>query len=282
LKPSNLETVMIDQLPAYEVRAHNTSVDSDNKIHDDTVARQFGFRGGLVPGVTVFGYLTVPIVARFPEWLERGSMRVRFTNPFYEGDPVLVRAEATVVEDCVSIDATAEQKDGPICANAYAIIGACLESNARPRISDYETRPLPSPESRLPATPAALIPGTVLGTLVERLDLKADQEGLLRVTGEHFRIYRGENAVAHPIVLLGMANHILMHNVALGPWIHASSELVNYSAARDGEEITVRGFIADAFQSKEHEFIVLDLLLTSGDRLVQQVRHTAIYRIRPA
>jgi hypothetical protein len=28
----------------YEVNAFNTAASSDNKIHDDTVARQFGFR----------------------------------------------------------------------------------------------------------------------------------------------------------------------------------------------------------------------------------------------
>jgi len=34
-----------------EVSAYNTAAASDNKIHDDSVARRFGFRGGLVPGV---------------------------------------------------------------------------------------------------------------------------------------------------------------------------------------------------------------------------------------
>jgi hypothetical protein len=273
---------MIERLPTYEVEARNTSADSENKIHDDAVAGRFGFRGGLVPGATVFGYLTVPIVTRFPQWLDHGTMRVRFTQPFYEGDPVVVRAEATKSEDCVLIDATAEHKDGPICASASASIDAGLERRGLPRMSDYETRPLPSAETRLPATAEALIPGTVFGTLVERLDLKADQQGLLIQIGERLTIYFGENAVAHPIVILAMANQLLMHNVALGPWIHASSELTNFSSARDGEEITVRGVIADAFQRKGHEFVVLDLLLTAGDRLIQQVLHTAIYRIRPS
>jgi hypothetical protein len=34
-----------------EVSAYNTAAASDNKIHNDSVARRFGFRGGLVPGV---------------------------------------------------------------------------------------------------------------------------------------------------------------------------------------------------------------------------------------
>ena len=42
----------------YVVKAYNTATESTNKIHDDDVARTYGFRGGLVPGVDVYAYLT--------------------------------------------------------------------------------------------------------------------------------------------------------------------------------------------------------------------------------
>ena len=42
---------------AYEVRAFNTATASENKIHDDAVARRFGFHGALVPGVEVYAYM---------------------------------------------------------------------------------------------------------------------------------------------------------------------------------------------------------------------------------
>src|SRR5215470_14693568 len=137
---------MIEHLPVYEVRARNTSADSENKIHDDTVAARFGFSGGLVPGVTIFGYLTVPIVARFPQWLDRGAMRVRFTQPFYDGDPVVVRAQASSGGEGVSIDVRAERRDGTICATATANVSTGLEYNIQLRVSQYQSRPLPSPE----------------------------------------------------------------------------------------------------------------------------------------
>ena len=38
-------------LSPYRVEAFNTAKASENKIHDDDVARRFGFGGGLVPGV---------------------------------------------------------------------------------------------------------------------------------------------------------------------------------------------------------------------------------------
>src|SRR5271155_364058 len=70
-------------------RAVNTAADSENKIHDDQVAAQFGFRGGLVPGVTVYGYLAARALDYFGEaWLERGAMDVRFQHPIYDGEEV--------------------------------------------------------------------------------------------------------------------------------------------------------------------------------------------------
>jgi hypothetical protein len=60
-----------------------------------------------------------------------------------------------------------------------------------------------------------------------------------------------------------------------------ASDLINWSAARNGETISVRGRIADCYEKKGHEFVVLNLLLVADERrIVQQVRHTAIYRPR--
>jgi hypothetical protein len=43
----------------------------------------------------------------------------------------------------------------------------------------------------------------------------------------------------------------------------------------------VRGRIADCFERKGHEFVVLNLLVVAEEiRIVQQVRHNAIYRPR--
>ena len=46
------------QLQAHTLTAHNDAAASANKIHDDAVAQQYGFRGGLVPGVSVYAYMT--------------------------------------------------------------------------------------------------------------------------------------------------------------------------------------------------------------------------------
>ena len=78
-------------LPPYRVRTHNASEHSENRIHSDDIARQFGFKGALVPGVTVFSHMTRPMVEHYGErWLGAGVADVTFFKPAYEGDLLTV------------------------------------------------------------------------------------------------------------------------------------------------------------------------------------------------
>jgi len=87
---------MSEALPDYRVKAVNTSSDSENKIHDDATARRYGFAGGLVPGVTVYAYLTQPLVAGLGRaWLQRGTAAVKFVKPVLDGEEVHVTGEIT-------------------------------------------------------------------------------------------------------------------------------------------------------------------------------------------
>ncbi|MFY9556458.1 MAG: hypothetical protein WAV20_07790 [Blastocatellia bacterium] len=263
----------------HRVRARNTSPDSENKIHDDATAASFGFRGALVPGITVYAYMTVPIVEKFGlAWLERGSMQVKFHQPFYNGDQVNITAEADA-GDPIKIAVTAAREDGTVCATALAAVNDRSAWLGEPALEDYPEAGSPPGDARPVPSPESLLPGGLLGTVAEIV--RAPDSAVLESLDERLPIYRGDEAVAHPFNLLRLSNQILMSNFQLGPWIHAASDLINWSTARDGEKISVRGRIADRFDRKGHEFVVLEVLLVAGEsRVVQQVRHTAIYRPR--
>ena len=71
---------MTSRLEAYSVVAYNTAKLSENKMHDDQVARRFGFSGGLVPGVDVMAYMIhLPVEEMGPgvsgARVDRGALR---------------------------------------------------------------------------------------------------------------------------------------------------------------------------------------------------------------
>src|ERR1700675_359967 len=89
---------MTSRLEAYRVSAYNTAKLSENKMHDATVARRFGFSGGLVPGVDVVAYMMhLPVAKWGRAFLERGLIEARFVKPVYDGE---------------TADVTGEEKDG--------------------------------------------------------------------------------------------------------------------------------------------------------------------------
>src|SRR5688572_7857029 len=88
----------------YKVRTHNPSSHSENRMHSDDVARKFGFKSALVPGVTVFSHLTQPLVARFgAAWLACGTADVSFSKPAYEGELLTIRTVGTEGESTFSL-----------------------------------------------------------------------------------------------------------------------------------------------------------------------------------
>src|SRR5713226_3682372 len=79
-------------LPEYRVSAAAPADPAENKIHEDRLARELGFRGGLVPGVIVYAWMTHPIIAPLgPACLDHGRFSVRFANPVYNHQPLTVQ-----------------------------------------------------------------------------------------------------------------------------------------------------------------------------------------------
>src|SRR5436190_2843861 len=88
------ETGMPSGVEPYRVQAYNTAKQSENKMHDDTVAKRFGFSSGLVPGVDVMAYMMHMPVARWGRaFLEHGLIDARFVKPVYDGENAEVTAE---------------------------------------------------------------------------------------------------------------------------------------------------------------------------------------------
>ena len=52
-------------LPEYRIKVSIDLADSNNRIQEDEYARRYGFHAGLVPGMSVFAYMSRPLVDLF-------------------------------------------------------------------------------------------------------------------------------------------------------------------------------------------------------------------------
>jgi len=267
---------MTERQASYRVRAHNASTESENRIHSDDVARQYGFSGGLVPGVTVYAYMTRPVVELLGrDWLERGTISARFVKPFYEGEEVSVEAVATDASDgVVTVELTAVRPDGEVGGTGTATLPPVPFPGPDP--SEYPEVPMSA--DRPPADEDSLALGTVLGTVAS--GFHADRAGeYLDLVADDLELYRS-GSVAHPGWLLQHSNLALSLNAKLGPWIHVSSEVTNFRAVVDGDRVAARARVADRYERKGHRFVELDVLYVVDGRPVEHVHHTAIYEPR--
>jgi MaoC like domain len=264
------------ELPLYRVIGYNYATDHDNKIHSDDVASQYGFKGGLVPGVGVYAYLTHPVVEAFGrEWLARGAMTAKFLKPIYHGEEVSVRSR--VIND-TTIGLELFNSDELLCA-----VGEASLSPAPAPINPAHFPHRALPISRPAATIANLPPGLMLGSLNWALDAAALAAKFLSEMRATLPLYFGTDAVCHPAYYLAQANEILMANVRLGPWIHTGSAVQHFDLPPAGEQLSLRGAVIEAFEKRGHEIIVLELgLFAAETRPIAHIRHTAIVHLREA
>ena len=257
----------------YTVEAYNVSHASENKIHDDTIAKKLGFTGGLVPGVEVYAYATHLAVAQWGRaWLERGALECRFQKPVYDG----AQATASGMLADGDIDFKIES-GGELCSTGRASVPR--EPSPPPAITDYAVSVPPALEARPAASPESLPKGKVLGIRPFTLSEEVWRAYLADVRERH-PIYAAER-LGHPGQLLRQCNSVLRENVALPPWIHTGSKVQNYSAAQVGDEITARARVVDNYERKGHRLVDLDVLLVANDaRVLARVLHTAIYQLR--
>jgi hypothetical protein len=263
-------TVMPSHLAPHSVRARNFAAASENKIHDDTVAQRFGFKGALVPGVAVFAYMAHLPVARWGRaWLEGGTADCRFLKPVYHGDMARVTATAEGEGLALLVESGAER-----CATGHAAMPAARGAPA------IDSLPAGVPPAERPkASEQSLCVGRALGITPFVAD-RAMLAGYLDEIGETEPLYRAEGLV-HPGQILRLANFALLQNVVLGPWIHVGSTIRLHGLARVGEELTLRSRITSNTVNKGHAIVAFDaIVVADGARAVTEIGHTAIWRPR--
>lgn len=279
MRPNADASALGRALAPHTVRAHNFAEQSSNKIHSDEVAGKLGYRGGLVPGVSLFAYMTVPVVRELgADWLARGHMTGKFIAPIYHGERVRVTAQVTS-ESPLHVELNLFNQQDELCA-----VGTATLPDAHPTVDARRYPRVPMPSQKFPARVAGLPANTPLGSLeIDKSGAAYSGEfkSLLEEVRESLPIYSGPGAPWHPALMPMRANRLLAENVDLGPWIHTASDVRYHALPRPGETVWMSGHVAESYTKRGHEIVSLDLaVLGANDRVLSQMTHTAI--IRPA
>jgi acyl dehydratase len=268
---------MSDLLPEYCVKAVNTSTDSDNKIHDDATARAYGFAGGLVPGVTVYAYLTEPLAAAFGiGWLQRGTASVKFVKPVLDGEEVRVVGEIAARDPQGGITATVRALTAS--TGECAVLTATVPAGSPTPLNVALYAEAPVPAERAPGTREYFDAHSTLGTFNVEYNAAQAEEYLTQVS-DRLPLYRGATGWVHPAFYTHMGNRCLRTNVVIGPWIHVGSVVRHLGGARVGAALSARAKVRSLWEKKGRDFVELDIAILANGKPVAHVLHTAIYRL---
>ena len=258
-------------LPPRTIVAYNTATESENKIHDDEVANQLGFTGGLVPGVDVYAYACAPAISHWGiQFMDRGRISLRLAAPVFDGETVETIAE---IDGNDTLRATVESPTGR-CAILEATLAP--DTTTAPPSQPQTSGPIPS--DRPAASPEVFDALKVMGSYSVTHTEADAVEYLSDIRAESTTSDLG---VVHPGWLLRQANYVLSNNVTLGPWIHVGSEITHHRAVRLGETIEIRACVNRHYEHKDHRFVVLDVsMIDQAGTTVCSVVHTAIYEPR--
>ena len=261
---------MTSRIEPHRVSAYNTSKHSENKMHDDTVAKRYGFSGGLVPGVDVVAYMMhLPVAKWGRDFLERGLIEARFTKPVYDGELTNVTGEESNGALAIQVESR-----GELCATGSASLPPAAPSFS---LSDFVEVAAVSERQPVNATSYAL--GKWLGAVPRSWATDAAREYLADIR-ETEAIYASEG-LGHPGLLPRVMNKVLVDNAIMGPWIHVGTRMQLLSAARIGDELTARAKVVGNYDKKGHRFVELDaLLVANGKTPLAHCHHTAIYQPR--
>lgn len=257
--------------------AFNQVPNSKNEIHGDEVAKDFGFKGGLVPGVTVSAYLIHPAAVVYGKrYLELGFAHVRVNAPLYDEESF--RVEITSQEGS-GYSANLIQSDGKPTATADVHIPVDVPEAPSRRGDAIEERDFEPPQ----ATPENMRQLMEQGckAFVFRWNAEHEMGTYLRDRSEMASSFYKEG-FANPSFVLGISNWVLSSNANMNPWVHMETRSQNFAAIPANAKVLGEMTVKDLFQRKGHEFVdaTINLFDFDGDTCFASIELRAIYKLR--
>jgi hypothetical protein len=257
--------------------AFNQVPHSQNQIHGDEMAKAYGFKGGLVPGVTVSAYLIHPAAVAFGrDYADKGFAHVRVNSPLYDESSFNVQVEK---QSGGGYSAVLTPDGGSPCATAEVSIPADLPALPVRRgdeLGDKEAGLIPATRENMESLRQA-----GCKAFLYRWEASHDMSTYLKDSSLMAPIF-SEQGLANPSFVLGVSNWVLANNAYMNPWVHMETRSQNFAAIPSGTKIVGEMVITDLFDKKGHEFVdaTINLFNVETDQCYTSVELRAIYKLR--
>ena len=247
-------------------------------IHDDNSARQFGYRGALVPGIFLTAQLCALVVPAWGiDWLTRGTIGSRSRRPVYDSQDITIRASAVRDEgNGLAVDFEIADPDGNIAATGNATVPARAPTPPDPAAFPV----IPIAEAPPPIAPGSFRPGDRFGTRPEPITPAVHAESLayFRQTWPDY----AAKGLVHPTHLQRFANRHAIESYHLStPPIFVSGQAQHFAAVRVGDVLTTSGVITAVYERKgNHYYESEHVVISNGQTVAAHIRRTSIYAAR--
>ena len=265
-------------MPSHRHHLHafmkNPDAEKSNAIHSTSGAKDYGFQGALVGGATAYGWAASLFVETLGnQWLDFGWAHVRFRQPVYPGDDLVV-----VLDDDGSFEVRRDIDE--VCCFSGEI-----GRGEAPWLGDIGVPSRRPPESIADPLPDLVLEDVPVGEELRTREVHlsvADAGAYARDKQvETLDCFYGSDASIHPAWIAEQPIHWLHHSYNYGPSIHTESRIQHLREGRVGQTYRVAGICRDAYERKGHHYIVNDTeIRDAADRAVARVQHTAIFRVR--
>ena len=233
----------------WSVHAKNLPEHARNPIHTDEGRRAVGFDGALVAGVTIYAYLSNPVITFWGiDWLREGSATVEFKSPVLAGELV----ECVTVSNHGSLDVNATVND---------------EVRAKCTASMNKATPVASPTLSSESLES------------EEIHLIDEWENYGQRAGDDHEIYF-QHGLIHPAVWPALANYVVERNLASGAWVHTRSKIHHHDLVEIGSIASIESQVINRFTTSSGNRAVIDISIKVAGKKVVSLEHEAIVTLK--
>lgn len=254
--------------------ARNPIPESENAMHRDDGAAEYGFKGGLVPGITVLAYVCESMRRSLGEpWLQNGYTRLAYRGPIYDRETISVEVDSRGAEAAVVV----RSEGGLPCAVGEAAVDGHRYTGSKPSLVE---RPLPTPPAEFAGQ--AMVGMEELGSIVTAPGIEQVCEELTSF-GLDPTWYVDADVV--PLAYLAEMWFSLAdaNFVRSGPSILAGNELSVVRPVAFGERLSLRARIDRLFSRRGNRYAMFEIGWFDGDGAAcLWALHTSIYDPRRA